>query len=102
MHPHLPPVPEVLVRQVHHLTREKPLSNLGKILYQGNWTHVLLTLFKGQTGEENIQILDVARWTGIKTEDIISTVQPTAAARPTRPAGQPADRDRSRTRQHFL
>mmetsp|Transcript_5209 Transcript_5209/g.8194 ORF Transcript_5209/g.8194 Transcript_5209/m.8194 type:complete len:658 (-) Transcript_5209:324-2297(-) len=54
---------------------EKPLSDLGKISYRSYWTHVLLTLFKCQTGEENVQIKDISLMTGIKTEDIISTLQ---------------------------
>ncbi|KAL3790559.1 hypothetical protein ACHAW5_002461 [Stephanodiscus triporus] len=54
---------------------EKPLSDLGKISYRSYWTHVLLTLFSEQTGEENVQIKDISLMTGIKTEDIISTLQ---------------------------
>jgi histone acetyltransferase MYST1 len=54
---------------------EKPLSDLGKISYRSYWTHVLLTLFSTQTGEENLQIKDISLMTGIKTEDIISTLQ---------------------------
>jgi len=54
---------------------EKPLSDLGKISYRSYWTHVLLTLFGSQTGEENVQIKDISNMTGIKTEDIISTLQ---------------------------
>lgn len=54
---------------------EKPLSDLGKISYRSYWTHILLTLFSQQTGEENVQIKDISLMTGIKTEDIISTLQ---------------------------
>ena len=54
---------------------EKPLSDLGKISYRSYWTHVLLTLFAEQKGDENIQIKDISLMTGIKTEDIISTLQ---------------------------
>lgn len=54
---------------------EKPLSDLGKISYRSYWTHVLLTLFGEQSGEENVQIKDISLMTGIKTEDIISTLQ---------------------------
>jgi histone acetyltransferase MYST1 len=54
---------------------EKPLSDLGKISYRSYWTHVLLTLFSEQRGDENIQIKDISLLTGIKTEDIISTLQ---------------------------
>lgn len=54
---------------------EKPLSDLGKISYRSYWTHVLLTLFSEQGGEENMQIKDISLMTGIKMEDIISTLQ---------------------------
>ncbi|KAL7528416.1 hypothetical protein ACHAWF_002549 [Thalassiosira exigua] len=54
---------------------EKPLSDLGKISYRSYWTHVLLTLFAKQKGEENVQIKEISVKTGIKTEDIISTLQ---------------------------
>lgn len=54
---------------------EKPLSDLGKISYRSYWTHVLLTLFAEQRGDENVQIKDISLLTGIKTEDIISTLQ---------------------------
>ncbi|KAL3801857.1 hypothetical protein ACHAWO_003863 [Cyclotella atomus] len=54
---------------------EKPLSDLGKISYRSYWTHVLLTMFSEQTGNENVQIKDISLLTGIKTEDIISTLQ---------------------------
>ena len=54
---------------------EKPLSDLGKISYRSYWTHVLLTLLSTQDGTENVQIKDLSRMTGIKTEDIISTLQ---------------------------
>ena len=54
---------------------EKPLSDLGKISYRSYWTHILLTMFAEQGGEENIQIKDISLMTGIKTEDIISTLQ---------------------------
>jgi histone acetyltransferase MYST1 len=54
---------------------EKPLSDLGKISYRSYWTHVLLNLFSTQSGEENLQIKDISLMTGIKTEDIISTLQ---------------------------
>jgi len=54
---------------------EKPLSDLGKISYRSYWTHILLTLLSEQKGEENLQIKDISLMTGIKTEDIISTLQ---------------------------
>eukprot|EP00978_Attheya_sp_CCMP212_P023710 scaffold73105_cov49-Attheya_sp.AAC.7 len=54
---------------------EKPLSDLGKISYRSYWTHVLLNLFAQQDGSENVSIKDISSITGIKTEDIISTLQ---------------------------
>jgi histone acetyltransferase MYST1 len=54
---------------------EKPLSDLGKISYRSYWTHVLLTLFSQQGAQDNVQIKGLSDMTGIKTEDIISTLQ---------------------------
>ncbi|GFH48383.1 histone acetyltransferase MYST1 [Chaetoceros tenuissimus] len=54
---------------------EKPLSDLGKISYRSYWTHVLLTLLDEQKPEDNIQIKELCELTGIKAEDIISTLQ---------------------------
>mmetsp|Transcript_26793 Transcript_26793/g.37778 ORF Transcript_26793/g.37778 Transcript_26793/m.37778 type:complete len:422 (-) Transcript_26793:702-1967(-) len=54
---------------------EKPLSDLGKISYRSYWTHVLLHLLAKQNGHDNINIKDISSQTGIKTEDIISTLQ---------------------------
>ena len=54
---------------------EKPLSDLGKISYRSYWTHVLLTLLDKQKPEDNIQIKEMSEMTGIKSEDIISTLQ---------------------------
>mmetsp|Transcript_20467 Transcript_20467/g.31560 ORF Transcript_20467/g.31560 Transcript_20467/m.31560 type:complete len:562 (+) Transcript_20467:381-2066(+) len=54
---------------------EKPLSDLGKISYRSYWTHVLLHLLSKQNGHQNINIKGISSQTGIKTEDIISTLQ---------------------------
>lgn len=54
---------------------EKPLSDLGKISYRSYWTHILLTLLDTQTPEDNLQIKELSEMTGIKSEDIISTLQ---------------------------
>lgn len=54
---------------------EKPLSDLGKISYRSYWTHILLTLLSKHTEKDNLQIRDISEMTGIKTEDIISTLQ---------------------------
>ncbi len=52
---------------------EKPLSDLGKLSYRSYWSHVLLTLLQGYKGD--LSIRDMSRMTGVKTEDIISTLQ---------------------------
>jgi histone acetyltransferase MYST1 len=54
---------------------EKPLSDLGKVSYRSYWTHVLLNLFKNHDMTKDISIKDISSETGIKTEDIISTLQ---------------------------
>ena len=54
---------------------EKPLSDLGKISYRSYWTHILLSLLSEQTSQDNIQIKGLSNLTGIKSEDIISTLQ---------------------------
>ena len=54
---------------------EKPLSDLGKISYRSYWTHVLFTLLNGQSAQDNVQIKGLSDMTGIKAEDIISTLQ---------------------------
>jgi len=54
---------------------EKPLSDLGKISYRSYWTHVLMTLLSQQKAEDNMSIKDISEITGIKTDDIISTLQ---------------------------
>jgi histone acetyltransferase MYST1 len=54
---------------------EKPLSDLGKISYRSYWTYVLLHLLAKHDPTEDISIRDISKMTGIKTEDIISTLQ---------------------------
>lgn len=54
---------------------EKPLSDLGKISYRSYWTHILLHLLAAHDPKEDISIKDMSMKTGIKTEDIISTLQ---------------------------
>lgn len=55
---------------------EKPLSDLGKISYRSYWTDVLLHLLaKHDPTTQDISIKDISIQTGIKTEDIISTLQ---------------------------
>ena len=54
---------------------EKPLSDLGKISYRSYWTHILLNLLGEHDSSKDISIKDISMQTGIKTEDIISTLQ---------------------------
>lgn len=54
---------------------EKPLSDLGKISYRSYWTHILLTLLANHEGRDNMQIREMSEITGIKSDDIISTLQ---------------------------
>jgi hypothetical protein len=51
------------------------LSDLGKISYRSYWTHVLLNLLADHDPTKDIAIKDMSSQTGIKTEDIISTLQ---------------------------
>ena len=54
---------------------EKPLSDLGKVSYRSYWTHVLMHLLASCDPNTDITINDMSQQTGIKTEDIISTLQ---------------------------
>jgi MOZ/SAS family len=54
---------------------EKPLSDLGKVSYRSYWTHVLMHLLADCDPNTDITISDMSQQTGIKTEDIISTLQ---------------------------
>jgi histone acetyltransferase MYST1 len=54
---------------------EKPLSDLGKISYRSYWAYVILTfLSQNEQRGENITLQDIGRMTGIRTEDILSTL----------------------------
>lgn len=55
---------------------EKPLSDLGKISYRSYWTHVLMHyLAERDPNKDDISLKEMSLDTGIKTEDIISTLQ---------------------------
>lgn len=56
---------------------EKPLSDLGKLSYRSYWTHILMNvLFEHDCSKStDISISDMSTRTGIRTEDIISTLQ---------------------------
>ena len=55
---------------------EKPLSDLGKISYRSYWAYVILSYLQKtqQTTKQNLSIQDIARHTGIRNEDILSTL----------------------------
>lgn len=52
---------------------EKPISDLGKISYRSYWTFVLLSALQSYDGQWTIA--DLSTMTGIKVEDVISTLQ---------------------------
>jgi MOZ/SAS family len=54
---------------------EKPLSDLGKVSYRSYWTYILMNLLAEYNGESDLTINDMSTKTGIKMEDIISTLQ---------------------------
>jgi hypothetical protein len=53
---------------------EKPLSDLGKMAYRSYWTHILMNVLSLPNAKE-FSIKKMATMTGIKVEDIISTLQ---------------------------
>eukprot|EP00877_Chromochloris_zofingiensis_P000173 jgi/Chrzof1/10156/Cz04g31020.t1 len=53
-------------------TPERPLSDLGLVSYRGYWTRVILPLLKEHEG--TISIKDLSELTGIKTDDILTTL----------------------------
>lgn len=53
---------------------EKPLSDLGKLSYRSYWKHVLLHELKRQDPKEQTSLEVLSKNTGIKTEDILSTL----------------------------
>jgi len=54
---------------------EKPLSDLGKISYRSYWKYILFNIFSKHDPTKNISVEDISVQTGIKREDIISTLQ---------------------------
>lgn len=53
---------------------EKPLSDLGRISYRSYWAFVLLSLFSDAELLRGISIERMSKMTGIRTEDILSTL----------------------------
>jgi histone acetyltransferase MYST1 len=70
---------EITKREGKTGSPEKPLSDLGKVSYRSYWTHVLMNILSAhdttQSTVEDISIQDISTRTGIRTEDIISTLQ---------------------------
>jgi MOZ/SAS family len=54
---------------------EKPLSDLGKVSYRSYWTHILMNVLWDHDTSRDISINEMSSQTGIKAEDIISTLQ---------------------------
>lgn len=54
---------------------EKPLSDLGKLSYRSYWTLALLKTLSENQVAGDLSIRDMSKMTGIKIEDIISTLQ---------------------------
>lgn len=54
---------------------EKPLSDLGKLSYRSYWTHVLMVYFANHDVAVDTNITQISSETGIRAEDIISTLQ---------------------------
>ncbi|KAJ7569256.1 hypothetical protein O6H91_01G106100 [Diphasiastrum complanatum] len=55
-------------------TPERPLSDLGQVSFRSYWTHVLLESLREHGG--NLSIKDLSLMTAIRSEDIVSTLQP--------------------------
>lgn len=51
------------------------MQDLGKISYRSYWTYVLLHLLAKHDTTTDISIKDISMNTGIKPEDIISTLE---------------------------
>lgn len=52
---------------------EKPLSDLGKLSYRSYWTYVLLNVLREEG--DSTTLADLCETTGIRQEDVISTLQ---------------------------
>lgn len=52
---------------------EKPLSDLGRISYRSYWTRTILEMLEQLPADASVD--DVARHTGIRSEDVISTLK---------------------------
>uniref|UniRef100_A0A914YK17 Histone acetyltransferase n=1 Tax=Panagrolaimus superbus TaxID=310955 RepID=A0A914YK17_9BILA len=57
-------------------TPEKPLSDLGKVSYRGFWWWLLINYIDEGGYEDDINVLELERITGVSADDIISTFEP--------------------------
>jgi len=64
---------QITIREGKVGSPEKPLSDLGQLSFRSYWTAVILPTLAEHRG--NLSIRDISIMTGIKTEDIISTLQ---------------------------
>jgi histone acetyltransferase MYST1 len=53
---------------------EKPLSDLGRISYRSYWANAILSIFRDREALKSISVDKITRLTGIRTEDILSTL----------------------------
>lgn len=53
---------------------EKPLSDLGKISYRSYWAFAILKFLNTDKAYENVTMQDIGRATGIRVDDILSTL----------------------------
>jgi len=66
---------EITKREGKTGSPEKPLSDLGKVSYRSYWTHVLMHFLANHDVAADTNINEISRETGIRTEDLISTLQ---------------------------
>lgn len=68
---------EITKREGKTGSPEKPLSDLGKVSYRSYWTYVILTTLASidLNNSHNISIDSIAEQTGIRNEDLLSTLQ---------------------------
>jgi histone acetyltransferase MYST1 len=65
---------ELSIRENMTGSPEKPLSDLGKISYRSYWAYVILSIFRKRDTLGAITIQEISRMTGIRTDDILSTL----------------------------
>lgn len=65
---------EITKRESTTGSPEKPLSDLGKISYRSYWAYVILKFFQENLNQNTITINDICKATGIRYEDIVSTL----------------------------